>query len=210
MKFDKTKYKIYTWKNWMMLHWILNPGLIINELILGQRIPKITLEDKTSDKPRLERTFIPCPHCQTKHDARTWSTQNGTAFKNWFGLYCPECSNIIPCLMNAFTALVLGLTYPLWGWFKTSLKNKWLANQPQRFHDIDIKKVTNPFEGKRWIITGLIWGGSMFILMTFIFPYFDDTPINTPRIMIGLIVWTLAGLAFGYTMKLYFNKKLKK
>ena len=61
MEFNKEKYKIYTWKNWMVLHWILNPGLAINELILGQRIPKISLEDKISNKPRIERTFIPCP-----------------------------------------------------------------------------------------------------------------------------------------------------
>ena len=43
MEFNKEKYKIYTWKNWMVLHWILNPGLAINELILGQRVPKISL-----------------------------------------------------------------------------------------------------------------------------------------------------------------------
>ena len=24
-----------------MLHWIINPGLVINELLLGQRVPKI-------------------------------------------------------------------------------------------------------------------------------------------------------------------------
>ena len=48
MEFDKEKYKVYTWKNWMMLHWILNPGLAINELILGQRVPKVSLEDKTN------------------------------------------------------------------------------------------------------------------------------------------------------------------
>jgi hypothetical protein len=54
-----------------MLHWILNPGLAINELILGQRVPKVRLEDKTIDKPRIERVLIPCPHCETLHDGRT-------------------------------------------------------------------------------------------------------------------------------------------
>jgi hypothetical protein len=39
MKFNEEKYKVYTWKNWMMLHWIINQGLAINELILGQRTP---------------------------------------------------------------------------------------------------------------------------------------------------------------------------
>ena len=120
MEFNKEKYKIYSWKNWMMLHWILNPGLAINELILGQRIPKISLEDKTIDKPRIERSLVPCPHCDTLHDTRTWSIQNGTAFNNWFGLYCKNCGNIIPCLTNVFSFLILALTFPFWGWFRKS------------------------------------------------------------------------------------------
>ena len=52
MEFNKDKYKIYTWRNWMMLQWILNPGLAVNELVLGQRIPEISLEDKTFEKNR--------------------------------------------------------------------------------------------------------------------------------------------------------------
>ena len=67
MEFDNKKWKVYTWKNWMIIHWIINPGLVINELILGQRIPKIYLEDKESTKPRIDRTFVPCPHCEKLH-----------------------------------------------------------------------------------------------------------------------------------------------
>ena len=75
MEFSKDKWKIYTWKNWMMIHWILNPGLAFNELILGQRVPKLSLVDKTSDKPLLERSYVPCPHCDEIHDHRIWSNQ---------------------------------------------------------------------------------------------------------------------------------------
>ncbi len=49
MEFDKEKYKVWKLPHPMLLHWIINPGLAFNELILGQRIPKITLIDKTSD-----------------------------------------------------------------------------------------------------------------------------------------------------------------
>ena len=103
MKYDSKKWKVYTWKNWMMIHWMINPGLVINELILGQRVPKVTLEDKESNKPRIERSYVPCPHCEKLHDSRTWSTQNNTGFKNWFGLYCNNCGKIIPCLINIFS-----------------------------------------------------------------------------------------------------------
>lgn len=210
MNFDKTKYKVYTWKNWMMLHWILNPGLIINELVLGQRVPKITLEDKTTNKPRFERGIVPCPHCETLHDSRTWSTENGTAFKNWFGLYCNNCGNVIPCLINVFSLLVLITTYPIWGWFKKDLKKIWLEKQPQRFKNIDIEKVSNPFDQKSWIKTGLSWGVSMFIMMSIIFPLCDGSEINTKTIIMGIVLWTISGFIFGFTMKLFFNTTLKK
>jgi hypothetical protein len=210
MECDKNKYKVYTWKHWAMLHWMINPGIIISELILGQRAPKITLVDKISDKPKFERIKIPCPHCQTIHDARIWSNQNNTNLKNWFGLYCPECGGIIPCLMNIFSFLILALTYPLWGWFRKSLKEKWLAKQPQRFEKLEISKVSNPFEEKGWIKVGLIWGGLMFVIMTFIFPFFTDDGIDRKQILINIPVWIIAGLVFGYMMKFYFNKRVAK
>lgn len=46
MQYDKTKYKLWSWKHPMVLHWIINPGLVINELLFGQRVPKIMLEEK--------------------------------------------------------------------------------------------------------------------------------------------------------------------
>ncbi|MCT1530529.1 hypothetical protein M3B46_05945 [Sphingobacterium daejeonense] len=133
MDFDKSKYKVYTWKNWMMLHWLLNPGIMVNELILGQRVPKISLEEKTTDKQWFERSIVPCPHCETLHDGRTWSSVNGTAFKNWFGLYCNTCGNIIPCLINVFSLIILIITFPIWGWFKTALKIIGLKNNHKDF-----------------------------------------------------------------------------
>ncbi len=61
MEYDKSKFKIWTWKNLVMLHWIINPALAINELLLGQRIPKIMLIEKDSSKNLQQKTKIPCP-----------------------------------------------------------------------------------------------------------------------------------------------------
>jgi transcription elongation factor Elf1 len=210
MKFDTQQYKVYTWKNWMMLHWILNPGLAINELILGQRVPKISLEDKTIDKPRYERTFVPCPHCETLHDGRTWSTINGTAFKNWFGLYCKNCGNTIPCLTNGLSFIILGATFPIWGLFRKDLKAYWLKKQPQRYKHLDVKHTSNAFDKKSWIKTGLSWGGFMFLTMSVGFPYFNNEEITLKTLTIGLIVWTIGGLLFGYSMKRFMNYKGNK
>ncbi len=207
MDFNKEKYKIYTWKNCLMLHWILNPVLAINELILGQRIPKIRLEDKTIDKSRFEKTFIPCPHCETFHDGRTWSIENGTAFKNWFGLYCKNCGNIIPCLTNWLSFLILIITFPVWGWFRKSLKAKWLEKQPKRYENIDIESVQNPFSKKNWIKTGLIWGMFMFLIISIGSPYFSGQEITWKTLLSGFVTWIIGGLVFAYIMKLFMKRK---
>ncbi|MGM0634832.1 MAG: hypothetical protein ACQESK_02110 [Bacteroidota bacterium] len=206
MKFNTEKYKVYSWKNWMMLHWVLNPGLAINELILGQRVPKISLEDTTIDKPRIERTFIPCPHCKKLHDGRTWSSENATAFKNWFGLYCDNCGKIIPCLTNGLSFIILTVTFPIWGWFKKSLKAKWLKKQPKRYENITIENSKNQFDNKHWIKSGLNWGAFMFLFMSIGFPYFNDQEITWKTLLLGAVFWTIGGLGFGYSMKLFMNK----
>lgn len=208
MEYNKEKYKVYTWKNWMMLHWILNPGLAINELILGQKVPKVSLEDKTIDKPRIERTYVPCPHCKTLHDGRIWSNENETAFKNWFGLYCKDCGNTIPCLTNALSFIILAITFPIWGWFRNALKAKWLEKQPQRYENIDIESIANPFDEKNWIKTGLGWGVFMFFAMSIAFPFLSGEEISLYSLWLGLVIWTIGGLGFGYSMKVFLNKRL--
>lgn len=206
MEINTNKYRVYDRKNWMVMHWIINPGLVVNELILGQRVPKIMLEDKTSNKPRYERSFVPCPHCETLHDARTWSNQNSTGFKNWFGLYCPSCGGIIPCVMNVTTFIVLAVTYPLWGWFRKSLKESWLAKQRERFKDIDVNKVPDPFTKKGWVYSGLSFGALMFLFMEIVMPLVTDD-FNWLKLAIGVPVWLAAGLAWGYFMKVFSGKK---
>jgi len=209
MEINTNKYRVYDWSHFMMLHWILNPGLVVNELILGQRIPKKMLEDKASNKPRYERTFIPCPHCDTLHDGRTWSMQNKTAFRNWFGLYCPSCGGIIPCLMNLTTLLILTATFPLWGWFRKSLREKWLAKQPERFKDIKLDFEPNPFTGKGWIVQGLTFGSIMFVLNAIGLPLIFDEEITLLKLTIAIPIWLLGGLAYGYAMKKFASSRFQ-
>lgn len=209
MDFDK-KYKVYRWYHWMNLHWMINPGLAVNELLLGQRIPNTILEDQTSEEPRSERIYIPCPHCGKKHRNLTWSKKNGTGFKNWFGLYCPNCGNMIPCLINITTALILAITFPVWGWFKNIIKTKWLKRQPSRFKNLDLHYSEKISTNYLWIKQGLKWGVFMFIFMTFLIPLMIGQSIVWERILIGIPIWTMAGLAWGYVMRWYMSKKGRK
>lgn len=206
MKYDKDKFKVYTWKHWMKLHWILNPALAINELILGQRVPKVSLEYKTTTKPRFERSIIPCPHCNTHHDGRVWSTENGRAFKNWFGLYCSNCGHTIPCLTNGLSFVLLAITFPIWGWFRQSLKARWLKKQPKRYEKLDIDFSSNSYDDKSWLASGLSWSAFMFVLMEVIFPLLTYQQITLKRLSLGIVIWSIGGLAFGYTMKIFMNK----
>ena len=203
--YDKETYKVYSWKNWMILHFILNPGLALNELVLGQRIPKVTLEDKTSDKPRAERSYVPCPHCDTLHDGRIWSTENGTAFKNWFGLYCPNCGEIIPCVRNITSFLILAVTFPIWGWFKDKLKQKWLNKQPERYQEIELP-TSHEYDESKWAITGMVWAGIMIIIMIPLY-YFWGYDMSLADIITYIIIWIIGGLLFGYFMKLFMGRK---
>ena len=112
MQYDKSRFKTWALPHPIVLHWVLNPGLMFNELILGQRQPKVSLIDKESDKSLLERCYIPCPHCETLNDNRLWGKRN--TFGHWFGLVCPSCHQVIPCLWNIFSLAVLAITFPLW------------------------------------------------------------------------------------------------
>ena len=209
MEYDKSKFKIRNWKSAEMLHWIINPGLVFNEIILGQRLPKVMLIEKKSSKTFQEKTKIPCPHCGTLHSGLKWSTKNN-AFKNWFGLYCDNCGKTIPCLTNLTTFLLLGLTFPVWIWFKDKWKMTWLKKQPERYQNMDLENVQNPFEEYGWIKLGLFWGLFMYIFMVLLFPLIDGEGLSTWKVVLGIPIWTIGGIGFGYTMKLINGKNIKK
>ena len=210
MEYDKIKYKIWNWKSPVILHWIINPGLVINELILGQTIPKIMLIEREGDKPFYQRSLVPCPHCKTLHNGLKWSAQNKTAFKNWYGFYCDNCGEIIPPQRNLTSLLIIIITFPIWGWFRKSLKNKWINIQPERYKDINLEISDNKNITKNWLKSGLFFGLFMFVIMTFIFPLIEQEQITQKSILIGIPVWLIGGLFFGYTMKIWMNKKGRK
>ena len=208
--FDEEKYTVWNWKHWAFFHWILNPGVAFNELILGQRVPKVLLVENDTDKPLIERNHVPCPHCGTIHDSRVWSQQNKTAFGNWYGMHCTSCGETIPCLQNITSFIILTTTYPLRLPFLAWHKNRWLAKQPSRYENIEI---TQPEHKKvNWNKVGLGWGAIMFVIMTFVVSSFDfiwgepevsyfEKVFEPKLLIINVVIWTLAGLLFGRSMK---------
>lgn len=206
MNFDKTKYQVWTWKHPLILHWILNPGLAFNELIFGQRIPKITLVEKSSRKTLGERSYVPCPHCETLHSGLKWTPQNNTAFKNWFGLYCDNCGRTIPCVRNLTSLIVLALTFPIWYWFKEKWKQKWLIRQKENFS----KPLVLTAPDYKWWYIGLSYALFMFIFMS-IFDFFIIQDIFTwKKLFMHAVFWIIGGLGFGLFMKKFGRNKTTK
>lgn len=206
MGYDKTKYKIWTWKNPLMLHWIINPGLAFNELVLGQRVPKVTLIEKKSNKTLAEKTFIPCSHCDTLHSGLKWTPQNQTAFKNWFGLYCDNCGQVIPCLTNLTSYIILVLTFPFWFCFKNKWKKQWLEEQKNKFQ----KPLTLTQPDFKWWYVGLGWGYFMFVFMSLFNYLIFQEPFTWKRLLLSAIFWTIGGLIFGLFIKRYEGSKTDK
>jgi hypothetical protein len=197
MKVDPEKYKVRTWKHFLSLHWIINPGLAVNELIMGQRVPALILLERTSKRKSLsEISFVPCPHCNTIHAAMKWSPQNNTAFGNWFGLYCDHCGGIIPCLRNLTSRLILLLTYPFWCWFLKSRRQKWLTAQQAKFSKpLQLTAPVYP-----WWHIGYNFALGMYLFNTILMPLLFFEEITSRKLIQGLLVNLLGGLLFGLSM----------
>lgn len=202
MDFDKDKYKEWKLPNLLLIHWVLNPGLAFNELILGQRMPKITLIDKTSDAPLMERQYVPCPHCKTIHNSSLWAKQG--AFKNWFGLFCPKCENIIPCIWNLTSLVLLALTFPIWAWFRRPLESRWRNFKKNQFiKNKDLKPVKA--KNTSWLKMGLIYGTIMFCIMSL--PRIVSGDVRLKYIITQILIWLVAGLVFGGAMKFCLGRR---
>ena len=174
-EYDRNKYTVWALPNPMIWHWVLNPGLAFNELLLGQRIPKVMLIDRTSDQPLILRTYVPCPHCGTLHSGLLWG--KGNAFGHWYGYLCPTCDKIIPCLRNWTSLLILIVTYPLWILPSLLLKHRWLSYERVRLNKNPAKPLVTvkAIQNINWIFRGVIvWGGLMWLVMSvipFLFNY---------------------------------------
>ena len=208
MQYDKDRYEIWTRSHPLILFWLLFPPIIINDLIFGQRQPKVSLVDKKSDKPWLERTYIPCPHCETLNDARLWTKWD--AFGNWFGLVCPSCHQIIPCLWNVFSLAILAMTYPLWYFPAKLLRQRRLEKQKERLANA-IQRPLPQAESINWLLRGTVFlGGIMYMIFDFIPQVWDvlhGEEWDLIMTIVNLSLWLIAGYVWGLWMRWWTNRR---
>lgn len=195
-----------TWRHPASLFWMILPALAVNELLLGQRMPKKLLVESDRKKPLAQRSYVPCPHCQTLHPSLKWSMRNHTALGNWFGYYCDHCGGVIPCLWNMVSLMILGVTAPLWIWFRKPMKKRWLRSQQ--------KKCSRPLNleepGFNWPVHGILWGCFMFLFMGLFYPWATGTAMSRGKTAFTLLWWLTCSLGYGYFMKILQDREDRK
>lgn len=88
--------RIVDWKHPAVMHWILNPGLVVNDLLLGQTAPRVSYDCR-----QCSGSFVDCESCGRSVDTLTLWDEGG--FGNWAGLFCPHCGAEIPRIWNALS-----------------------------------------------------------------------------------------------------------
>jgi hypothetical protein len=185
VEIDSTKYSKHTWKNLGGVIMFLNPAMVILEL-LGQVFPKTVLVNKETND-----AFIPCEHCGELHSTLTWSLPNKTQTRNWFGLYCNNCNNIISVNRNLLTWILIGLTYPFWFWKLNDLRQNWLNKQPERFKNLNLDEnyyLTKIHRLRGIIATTIAIGWIIFLTIMFILnPELLNSGFLLPMLVIPLL-----------------------
>lgn len=136
-----------------MVHWILNPSLAINELVLGQCVAARVYLCESCPGPKQERAYVRCQSCGRYHSGMIWSGR--LAFKNWIGHVCPDCGGSIPRLRNVFSALILAATAPLWGLPYLACRDRWRAWQQERTRAWRDQRAAEEPPPVNWIRSGL-------------------------------------------------------
>jgi hypothetical protein len=101
-------FKTYKSNHPLLLHWVLNPGLAINELVFGQRVPKECTYCKNCGVSDAN-SYVFCKKCNDF----IFYGEFKKKFGNYSGLKCPMCGDSIPCLRNYTARLILFLLWPV-------------------------------------------------------------------------------------------------
>lgn len=63
---------------------------------------------------------------------------------------------------------------------------------------------------RKWLVSGLLFGLFMFIAIEILYPLIAEHEITLRALLIGIPLWLIGGLVWGYTMKIVMNKVERK
>ena len=206
MEFDKDKYKVIKLPHPALLFLMINPGISVIELVLGRRIAKVTLVEKSGSSILNGRQYIPCPECNAIHDYRLWT--QGNTFGHWFGYVCPNCHGKIPCIWTIPSIIALALTFPIWIWLKIFFEDAWLEKEKSRFAEIPIAaEQAKTAKKSNWLKAGLLFGIATFGAHMLIKGFLHQ--LSPTIIAAQFVIWMSAGLLWGFGMKLIYQSRKK-
>lgn len=202
-------FKVWKLPHPILLHWVLNPGLCINEVLLGQRVPKISLIDEASDAPLTERTYVECPHCNTIHNCKLWGV--GNTFRHYQGLYCVACEEKIPTLLNIFSLLFLILLFPIWKPLQLIYGARFKAWELERLRTAQAgasDQSDKPVEKVSGVKMGLNFG--LFMGLYFLVTNIVRDGFTVSAFALALVLGIFCGVFFGGIMSWFANRKGSK
>jgi len=202
---DRSQYNVWALPHPLIISYVVAPPLAFNELILGQRMPKVLLIEKKSERPLVQRQWVPCPDCGAMNDGRLWA--KGNALGHWFGYVCPVCAGRIPCHWNIFSILILAISFPIWMPIRRLVEEKWLRYELSRVRRaqegplVEAKLVTCLLVGT------FFWGGFMWVMMSLLWLLIGQ--LSWRFVLLQLPVWLTAGFLWGLAMYLLMNRRGK-
>ncbi|WP_461637962.1 hypothetical protein [Labilibaculum euxinus] len=84
-----------------------------------------------------------------------------------------------------------------------------MNKQPERYKNLNLDFREEKNTTKNWLKFGLSWGLLMYIITILIMPLINQAEITQRSLLTGIPLWLIGGLAWGYTMKIWMNKKGK-
>lgn len=155
----------FQWPHFNYVHWALNPGLAINEIVMGLRIAKTTFVCTGCTTPLFERCYLHCPRCNKFQTGLLWGKPNH--LWHWFGLICPDCGDAIPSFRNATAVAIEWLTIPFWyvpvhRWKpQRLLEERERVNQMRRTGTahLSIEVESRATAIRQGMLAGLLWWG---------------------------------------------------
>ncbi|MCP4589978.1 MAG: hypothetical protein GY842_04485 [bacterium] len=181
--------------------WILNPALAFNELLLGQRLPRVTHSCIRCDQPLALRQYVHCPACHRFHHGMLWG--KGNALGHWFGLFCPDCGSRIPVLLSLVSLLIIIVTAPLWWPLWRVIRNRWIDFERSRAHRQRAVRVDTRLPIRRWLRWGALgWGLPVWAAMgVFEVLRRGIDRVTVIQLVATLPLWLAGGALFGHLMK---------
>lgn len=137
------RFKVWKMPNILLVHWVINPGLAINELVFGQRIPKKTyIEQDTKVKSFLERQYLYCENCQKLTNARVYKDA-GLQFRLYHGIPCMRCEKEIPAIKNILSFVVILILRPILAIRGNEPRRRTYARQAAKLRDAEQQLVND-------------------------------------------------------------------